>query len=123
MKMDWKMDVEVIQRDGNFIIMDDEFPIREYLVIETRYYKIYLHKVYPPVFLQKKGVNKGRCYCGVPGLKNCQVVRSPKGNLVANAVGAWGPVVNATEEGVFHVLLSPEETLRRGKPTYVIHHG
>ena len=109
-------------KNGKFIIMDDEFPIREYLVIETRYYKIYLHKVYPPVFLQKKGVNKGRCYCGVPGLKNCQVVRSPKGNLVANAVGAWGPVVNATEEGVFHVRLSPEETLRRGKPTYIICH-
>ncbi len=113
------MDVKVI--DGNFIIMGDEFPIREYFTVKTRDYEIYLHKVYPPVYLQKKGVGKGTWSLGVPpGLKNCQVVRSPKGNLVANAAGAWGPVINATEEGVYHVLLSPEETLRRGKPTYVI---
>jgi hypothetical protein len=40
--------------------------------------------------------------------------------LVTNAAGAWGPVANAKKEGEYHVRLSPEETLRRGKPAYVI---
>jgi hypothetical protein len=115
-----KMDVKVIERDGNFIIMNDEFPVKEYTLFKTRDFNIYLHKSYPPVFFQKKWVGKGKHYLGVPGLKNCRVVRSPKGNLVTNAAGMWGPVVNATEEGEYHVLLSPEETLQRGKPMYII---
>jgi len=112
--------VKVIERNGNFLIMNEEYPVQEYRVFTTKYYNIYLHKSYPPVYYQKKGVGKNQYYIGVPGLKNCQVTRSPKGNLVANAAGTWGPVVNATEEGEFHILLSPEETLRREKPTYII---
>lgn len=112
-------EVRVIEREGNFIIMDDEFPIKEYTLFKTRDFNIYLHKSYPPVYYQKKWVGKGEYYLGLPGLKNAQVVRSPKGNLVANAAGTWGPVVNATKEGEFNVFLSLEETLRRGKPTYI----
>jgi hypothetical protein len=114
------MDVKVIERDGNFIIMNDEFPVKEYTLFKTRDFNIYLHKSYPPVYFQKKWVGKGNYYLGVPELMNAQVTKSPKGNLVTNAAGTWGPVVNATEEGEFHILLSPEETLRREKPTYVI---
>lgn len=114
------MEVKVIERNGKFIIMNEEYPVQEYKIFNTRYYDIYLHPSYPPVFFQKKWVGKGKYYLGVPELMNAQVVKSPKGNLVTNFIGIWGPVVNATEEGEFHVLLSPEETLRREKPTYVI---
>ena len=107
-------------KNGKFIIHNEEYPVQEYRIFKTRFYNIFLHQSYPPVFFQKKWVGKNRYYIGVPGLKNCRVARSPKGNLVTNAAGTWGPVVNATEEGEFHVLLSPEETLRREKPTYVI---
>ena len=104
-------EVRVIKREGNFIIMDDEFPIKEYTLFKTRDFNIYLHKSYPPVYYQKKWVGKGEYHLGLPGLKNAQVVRSPKGNLVTNAAGTWGPVVNAKKEGEFNVSL--EETLRR----------
>ncbi len=115
-----EMEIKVIKREGNFLIMGEEYPVQEYRVFSSRYYNIYIHESYPPVYYQKKWVGKWNYYLGVPGLKNAQVVRSPKGNLVANAAGTWGPVVNATEEGEYHVCLSPEETLRRGKPAYVI---
>jgi hypothetical protein len=114
------MEVKVIEREGNFIIMADEYPVKEYKVFNTSYFNIYLHPSYPPVYYQKKWVGKGNYYLGVPELMNAQVTKSPKGNLVTNAAGTWGPVVNATEEGEFHVLLSPEETLQREKPTYII---
>ena len=113
------MNAKVTERDGKFIIMNDEFPIKEYTLFKTRDFNIYLHKSYPPVYYQKKWVGKGEYHLGLPGLKNAQVVRSPKGNLVTNAAGTWGPVVNATKEGEFNVFLSLEETLRRGKPTYI----
>ena len=112
-------EVKVVERNGNFLIMNEEFPVKEYKVINTRYYNIYIHEFYPPVYYQKKWVGKGEYHLGLPGLKNAQVVRSPKGNLVTNAAGAWGPVVNAKKEGEFNVFLSLEETLRRGKPTYI----
>ena len=111
---------KVIEREGNFIIMGEEFPVQEYRKFSCRYYDIYLSHDFPPVYCQKKGVGKWEYRLGVPGLKNAQVVRSPKGNLVTNAAGTWGPVANAKKEGEYHVRLSPEETLRRGKPTYVI---
>jgi len=116
------MDVKVIEKDGNFLIMNEEFPVKEYKLFSSRYYDIYIHEFYPPVYYQKSGVGKGEYHLGLPGLKNAQVVRSPKGNLVTNAAGTWGPVVNAKKEGEYHVRLSPEETLRRGKPTYIICH-
>jgi hypothetical protein len=112
--------VKVIERNGNFLIMNEEYPVQEYRIFTTRFYNIFLHRYYPPVYFQKKWVGKGNYYLGVPELMNAQVTKSPKGNLVTNAAGTWGPVVNATEEGEFHILLSLEETLRRGKPTYVI---
>jgi hypothetical protein len=115
-----KMDVKVIERDGNFVIMTDEYPVEEYTLFSTSYYDIYLHPSYPPVYYQKKWVGKGRYYVGVPGLANARVVRSPKGNLVTNAAGTWGAVINATTEGEFYILLSPDETLQRKKPTFMI---
>lgn len=107
-------------KNGNFLIMNEEYPVQEYRIFATRLYKIFLHQYYPPVYLQKKGVGKWNYYLGVPELMNAQVTKSPKGNLVTNAAGTWGPVVNAKKEGEYHVRLSPEETLRRGKPTYNI---
>ena len=107
-------------KNGKFIILNEEYPVQEYRIFKTRFYNIFLHQSYPPVYFQKKWVGKRNYYLGVPELMNAQVVKSPKGNLVTNAAGTWGPVVNAKKEGEYHVRLSPEETLRRGKPTYVI---
>jgi hypothetical protein len=115
--------IKVTVKEGKFIIMNNEYPVQEYRVFTTKYYNIYLHKSYPPVYYQKKWVGKWNHYLGIPELMNAQVVKSPKGNLVTNAAGTWGPVVNATKttkEGEYHIRLSPEETLRRGKPMYVI---
>lgn len=106
--------------NGKFLIHNEEYPVQEYRIFKTRYYNIFLHQTYPPIYYQKKGVGKNRYYLGVPELMNAQVVRSPRGNLVTNAAGTWGPVANAKKEGEYHVRLSPEETLRRGKPMYVI---
>ena len=111
---------KVEMKNGRFIIMNNEYPVQEYRVFKTRFYNIFLHPSYPPVFFQKKWVAKNRYYLRVPELMNAQVTKSPRGNLVTNAAGAWGPVANAKKEGEFHIRLSPEETLRRGKPTYVI---
>ena len=113
------INMKIEMRNGKFLIHNEEYPVQEYRIFKTRFYNIFLHQSYPPVYYQKKGVGKNQYYIGVPGLKNCQVTRSPKGNLVANAAGTWGPVVNAKKEGEYHVRLSPEETLRRGKPTYI----
>ena len=113
-------EIKVIEREGNFIIMGEEYPVQEYRVFKTKFYNIFLHQSYPPIYYQKKGVGKWNYYLGVPELMNAQVTKSPRGNLVTNAAGAWGPVANAKKEGEYHVRLSPEETLRREKPTYVI---
>jgi hypothetical protein len=115
--------IRVIEKDGCFVIMTDEFPIEEYEVFRTSTYDIYLHPSHPPVYYQKKWVGKGRYYVGVPGLANAKVVRSPKGNLVTNVAGTWGAVVNATTEGEFYVLLHPSETLRRKKPVFIVQGG